>query len=721
MRAAFGRVGGIVLAAALATGVLAAPAQAEPSTISGTITAAATGEGLQGCVSVYDLGYSFIASGCTDDSGQWTAEGVDTGVGYKVEAYAFDSLYKGQWSGGAGSFEEAAVVEAPAHLDFPLEYAHEVGDSSLSGTITAEDTGAPLQACVSMTDEADTYIASTCTAEDGTWTVGGLVAGAGYKVEFEAYDDVHVGEWANDATSYADADLITAPATVDAALATGGHLQGTLTRADGQPAEGASVSISSSTDDGSTAAFAYTDQDGAWTALVRPGEYVVNFDSWPAYQWAYGKTSREDAARFTVAAGDSVRVDDQFLAAAKVQGTVTSDATGGPVEGACVAVLTPTQNPDDKMQAGEGCTGPDGTYSIDISEPGEYIAAIYDPQGRYAGEYTGDTQVIGSAQTFVVDRGAPATVNASIAKGAVITGLAVDAKSGAAIPEACPGAYAGHAGRYAEFSVPVCSGADGRWTIKGLAAGDFAVVLSVYTQPRTYSDTWAFKATSQASADLITVGAGQTKKVRNVQLKPGGRISGRITDYQGQPVEGAYVSIDGGYSGRAGGPNGPTYAQTDADGRYTIYGVPAGDHTVFVEPNQWGGLAPLWSGNADQREDAVPLRVKATRTASYDAVLQPGARINGSVVTADGQPTTDYWVGIIRTTSGDYIGDFDVYNGNTFSSTYLPPGDFTLALTRYTEDGQGETAWYDSATSEADATTVSLSRGEQREITIHLP
>jgi protocatechuate 3,4-dioxygenase beta subunit len=721
MRAAFGRVGGIVLAAALATGFLAAPAQAAPSTITGTITAAATGESLQGCVSVYDLGYSFIASACTDDSGQWTAEGVDTGVGYKVQASAFDSLYKEQWSGGASTFEDAAVVEAPTHLDFPLEYAHEVGDSSLSGTITADDTGAPLQACVSLTDEADTYIASTCAAEDGTWTVGGLVAGAGYKVEFEANDDVHVGEWANDATSYATADFITAPATVDAALAKGGHLQGTLTRADGQPAEGASVSISSSTDDGSVAAFASTDQDGAWSALVRPGEYVVNFDAWPANQWAYGKTSRDDAAHFTVAPGDSVRVDDQFLAAAKVQGTVTSDATGAPVEGACVAVLTPTQDPYDTMQAGEGCTGPDGTYSIDISEPGEYIAAISDPQGRYAGEYSGNTQIIGSAQTFRVDRGVPATVNASIAKGAVITGLAVDAKSGAPIADACPGAYAGHAGGSDRFSLPVCSGADGRWTIRGLPAGDFAVVLSVNSQPRTYSDTWAFKATSQATADLIAVRTGQVTKVRNVQLKPGGRIAGRITDYQGQPVEGAYVSIDSGYSGRAGGPSGPAYAQTDADGRYTIYGVPAGDHTVFVEPDQWGGLAPLWSGKADRREDAVALRVKATRTTSYDAILQPGARISGSVVTAEGQPTTDYWMGIIRTTSGDYIGDFDVYNGNTFSSTSLPPGDFKLALTRYTDTGQGETIWYDSATSAANATTVSLARGEQREITVHLP
>jgi hypothetical protein len=69
MRAAFRRAGGIVVAAVLATGVLAGPAQAEPSSLSGTITSAATGEVLQGCASVYDLGYTLVASGCTDATG----------------------------------------------------------------------------------------------------------------------------------------------------------------------------------------------------------------------------------------------------------------------------------------------------------------------------------------------------------------------------------------------------------------------------------------------------------------------------------------------------------------------------------------------------------------------------------------------------------------------------------------------------------------------------
>jgi hypothetical protein len=723
MRAALGRVGGIVLAAALATGFLAAPAQAEPSTITGTITSAPTGESLQGCANVYDLDYNYVSSGCTDDAGRWTAEGVETGIDYKVEVYSFDSLYRAQWSGGATTFDDAVVVEAPAQLDFALEYARGVGDSTLSGTITAEDTGAPLQACVTLADEADTYVASTCAAEDGTWTVGSLVAGAGYKVEFEAYDDVHVGEWAHDATSYADADLITAPATVDAALATGGHLQGTLTRADEQPAEGASVAISTADEDGQTAAFASTDQNGAWSALVRPGEYLVNFDSWPANQWAFGKTSREDAAHFTVAAGGTVRVDDQFLAAATVQGTVTSDATGAPVEGVCVEVLLPTDDPDNRQSVGQGCSGADGTYSVDLSDAGEFIAEFTDPQGNYTAEFSGNTRTIGAAARFSVTRGTPTTVNASLARAAVITGLAVDAKTGAPIEGACPNAFLGHSGGYVLGSVPECSGPDGRWTVRGLPTGQFAISIDAYGQPQTYTETWAFKATSQATADLISVTAGATKSVRAVHVAVGGTVAGVITGPDGHPVADAWVNVGGGFPGRAGPGEGRWSAKTDEQGRYTVNGVPAGTYKAFVYTDDyWGDLAPEWSGNATTAASASTFKVKAQKTTRFDAQLEPASGISGSVVDAAGSPVTGYLVGQVFASDGSPIADFDVFGGdNAFETSALPAGDFTLKLTEYTDEGEGAVYWYDSATNQRDATRVHLGVGEHREITIHLP
>lgn len=603
------------------------------------------------------------------------------------------------------------LLSAPAHA----------GTATLSGTITSDATGEPVGGCVTAYGTDFAFMGSACS-ETGQWSME-VESGVAYKLEVNAWDGRHLGEWAHDAHSFDDAVPFVAPASVDITLQVGGTIGGSLRRADGSAAEGASVHVLD-TDDYTTAAWtsvgASPETGDEWWTLVPPGEYVVEYWDDGATQWAVGQTSAETATRFTVTADAMTRVDDRFLGRATVRGTVVSDATGEPIEGVCVVVRGPG-NPDDSWWGGESCTGADGAYELELAESGTYIAQFTDSSGDHVAEYSGDTTDIGEAATFDVTRETPAVVDASLAKASVITGRTVDAKSGAPIAEACPHAYLGHDGDFLAGQVAECSGSDGRWSVKGLPAGDYAVSLTANGEPRTYAQAWAFKADSQATATLISVSAGSTKAVRDVQLMPGGTFSGVVTGPTGEPVADAYVSIDSGYSGRAGGPGGPIYTQTDELGRYTLHGVPAGDHTVFVEPRQWSGLAPLWSGNADRREDAVALRVRANKDTTYNAVLSAGARVTGSVYTADGQPTADYWVGLIYTTSGDYIGDFDVYDGNTFSSTFLPPGDFKLQLRRYTEDGDEEIAWYDSATSEADATVVTLQRGETRDITVHLP
>ena len=720
MRAAFRRAGGIVVAAVLATGVLAAPAQAEPSSVTGTLVSAATGESLEGCVDVFDLEYSWVSSGCTDGTGHWTVESLETGVGYKVQAYAFDSLYKLQWSGGADTFEGASVVEAPTSLDFALAYAREVGDATISGTITADDTGAPLQACATVYTEDLTYAGSSCSGEDGAWSVGQLVEGAGYKVEVESWDDQHLGEWATDAASYVDAEVVTAPATVDFGLAVGGHLVGTLTRADGEPAAYASVDVTTTDADGGsrTEAFASTDELGQWSALVHPGDYTVHFSDYPADQWAFGQASSETASHFAVAVGDTVRVDDRFLAAASVRGTVRSDATGVGVPGACVTILTAADDPDQASWVGDACADDSGAYSVAVSEPGTYIAEFTDPQGRYVSEYSGDTRRIGAAASFDVARGEPATVDASLATGSVVTGRAVDAKTGVPIAGACASAYEGHTGGSVRGQVPECSGADGRWTVRGLPAGQFALNVGAYSQPALYADTWAFKATSQATADLVAVGSAQTTSVRDVKLEPGGTVSGVVTGPDGQPVADAWVNVGGGYAGRAGPGEGRWSAKTDEHGRYTVTGVPPGTYTAVVyQEDYWGDLAPEWYRDAGTAASATAFKVKALKSTGVDFRLNPAGRITGSVVDADGAPVDRYLVGQVFAADGSYIGDFDVFGGNTFTTTSLPAGSFTLSLS---DPDTGQTWWYDSATDRSRATAVTLGEGQSREVTIHL-
>lgn len=161
-----------------------------------------------------------------------------------------------------------------------------------------------------------------------------------------------------------------------------------------------------------------------------------------------------------------------------------------------------------------------------------------------------------------------------MAPASVISGRAVDAKSGAPIENACPGAYHGRSGGYVRGAVAQCSGPDGVWKLKGLDAGDYALYVDAYSEPRLYAQTWAFKADSRETATLITVRPTETKAVRDVQMMPGGSVSGVITGPGGHPVAGAWVRLDHGYPGRVGPGEGPHTAQTGEDGRYTIHGVP---------------------------------------------------------------------------------------------------------------------------------------------------
>ena len=324
----------------------------------------------------------------------------------------------------------------------------------------------------------------------------------------------------------------------------------------------------------------------------------------------------------------------------------------------------------------------------------------------------------GDAATFDSGRETPAVVGASLAVASVIVGAAVDAKTGAPIENACPSAYLGRSGGYVHGAVPECSGADGRWKLKGLRAGSYALSVDVHSEPRVYATTWAFKAASQETATLISVGAASTQAVRNVQMMPGGTVTGVITGPTGEPVPDAWVVLDQGYPGRAGPGEGRYTAQTDLDGRYTIAGVPPGDHKAFAYASFWGSLAPEWSGNALTQGTASTFRVKALRSAQFDAALAPAAGLSGTVVDASGAPVYDSMIGLVYDAEGQYVGDFEVYGGdNDFTSTALPAGGFTLEL----RTESGDSYWYDGVTRDSGRTAVTLGEGQHRDITFRLP
>ena len=396
-----------------------------------------------------------------------------------------------------------------------------------------------------------------------------------------------------------------------------------------------------------------------------------------------------------------------------VTGRITSDTNATSIPGACVTLIDAADRDPQSGSVNGGCADRAGRFSV-LVPPGRYVAEFSDPTGRFATEYNGNRVDVSKSPVIVVRRAARTHVSASLAVGGQLSGLAVDAASGSPLTSACPVAHFGRQGGWVR-TVTTCSDASGRWSMKGLPAGRFAVGVFPHAgmQP-----AWAYDAATQQAATLFTLATGASRSIGAVRIASLGSVTGLVTDASGAPVPNAWVNLDGNFPGRAGPGEGPLSAHTDAQGRYTVANVTAGPYRPIVYADDYISFAPEWSGDAETRSGATPVSVPSGGAAILNLQVGPGARVDVDVVAADGGVNSRDITGFITLASGEYIGDFDVYQGSSSGSNTLPEGVFILRLT---DNASGRTYWYDRATSPDAAEPVTLSRGETKRITFHLP
>lgn len=218
---------------------------------------------------------------------------------------------------------EAKQAEAPAHSDITLAQA-----GVISGTVTAEDTGDPLEDVrVIVRTPSGEFVTSTSTDASGNYTVTGLDAGE-YIVKFDPQNFSSVGdpaeayllEYYNDQPDQDSADPVTVtdPGTtsgIDAALERGSQISGTVTAEDGgAPLADVDVDIY----DYCTlnrVADTETDSNGEYTTPGLPtGSYIVEFDP-----ESFGASNRYSGEYY----------DDQatLLAADQINTTAPTDVT----------------------------------------------------------------------------------------------------------------------------------------------------------------------------------------------------------------------------------------------------------------------------------------------------------------------------------------------------------------------------------------------------------
>ena len=516
----------------------------------------------------------------------------------------------------------------------------------ITGTVTSE-LGQPIPGiCVEAHDSTagrpmsgSLVIGFDRTADDGTYAIAAIADGD-YKLFF--YDEPaplcghHVepatpevtAEWHNNVADFADATVVSiadGDQVVDAVLTGTGTVLTGLGGVEGTLSGGTDLScmtanLYDTTDFTTVLDTQQVDSANTYffTGLITTLVYTLQFVSNGAYncgmlasEWhgdipvrltnlsAFGDL----ADTFTVDAGATLIIDPTLTELGTVSGMMTSERTGGLIDGAPVRLypLDDTNNVgDDWIQVN---TIADGTFVI--NDPDQLLVAgnykleapgFTDAGGlTWDGEWWKDADT-GAATVLVVAVGADTALPMPIDRHGpgALTGTVTEDGSSVPIEGATVTLYE-DGGIVSVGSTTTA--ADGTYTFVEVNSGTFDLEFTA-----TGYDTEWFDNAASAAAGSLTVGSGQATIANAallLSLLPGrlpGSISGTITDDSG-PVSG--VTVEAYVGGAVIGS-----ATSAPDGTYTISELVGDTYTVLANTgpaanpdthfSAWYTFAPLF-------------------------------------------------------------------------------------------------------------------------------
>jgi hypothetical protein len=337
----------------------------------------------------------------------------------------------------------------------------------------------------------------------------------------------YVGAWYLNKPDEASADVVSVPlatttSRIDASLAVGGTISGTVTDAStGLPLAEMCVSVT-----GPTSVFGseLTAADGTYRfGGLGTGDYEVEFSDCDAgvyaTEWYDAKADQTSANAVHVVVGyDTPGIDAALGKGSAITGTVTDAATGTPLDGVCVSVVSPSTG----QTVAFAETGPDGGYSAAPLFAGSYKVAFDDcGSGVYATEWYDNKLTFLSADAVSVVAGHDTGgIDVGLDLGGTISGTVTDATSGALLAGMCVQAdLAGSAGDDFDSRFYAITGADGTYTIRPLVTGTYIVYFSDCDSGR-YLDQYYSGEAGKTSADPVGVAIGQNTPHIDAALVP---------------------------------------------------------------------------------------------------------------------------------------------------------------------------------------------------------
>jgi hypothetical protein len=510
--------------------------------------------------------------------------------------------------------------------------------ATVSGTLTSGGT-ALVGAEVDIESQDGEFSEPTDTGDDGAWSFTDVPAGE-YTLAFAPSGETNLApQWWNGQTSESAATYFTVTAGqtligMDAELAPGATIAGTVTGDDTPGVGVANVDVFVESADGSGDGQATTASDGSYFIDGLPaGDYSVQFqpeESPYIGEWWNNQPTAEDADLVTVAAGDTESAINASLArGATVSGTV--DVAGSPAKPLAdvrVSVIT-----TDDSNSYDAHTDAEGHYAVVGVPSGTYLVEFRAPTAKkLAIQFWNDKTTFSTATHLPLTAGQDVTaVDATLHAGASISGTVYapgSKKTGLAHERVS--VFTGDGKQELENYAETNN--SGRFTVSGLAAGTYKIGFTGPSTSKAAFEFWS-GAFTLSRAKTITLKTGQAKTGINQKLVTGTKISGTIKGDRAHPKAVANVAVLLWASDQHPGTQvlPPLQVFTNSKGQYSFAHVGPGTYTLEFASENADYLSQWWKNAASQAK-ATKLVVKST----------PRTRISGilalAVITA-GTPT----------------------------------------------------------------------------------
>jgi hypothetical protein len=500
-----------------------------------------------------------------------------------------------------------------------------------------------------------------------------------------------------------------------------GYISGRVTDEQGQGIGGSLVQLMHSPNNWEVSfANIATDADGYYTAAYDPGDYTVSFNYHtyglnpppPNYVSEYynDQTLQADAQVFTLHVGASITgIDAELVAGATIEGTLTH-ANGNPI----------VENYQGQVLVYDQAIG--YTVSYDYNDASGYYSVKYLPPGSfkvrfrardenwqwYAREWYNDQPSLGTGDDVVISTvGEVLTgIDNQFSAGGILQGRVTNA-GGGGISNVRVCVY--HPSDPDYIMVAGYTDGNGDFYIREVFPGEVRVFFDADDQNTAYLSEWYNDQADFNAADPVSVTAGETVSGLDAQLSDKGSISGRITDSSGTTgIENVDVYIND-LNG-----NGINGTNTDANGDYTINGIPAGDYKVDFNPeNASGNYIREWYNDKNSFNNADTVTVTdGQTTANIDAQLADGASIGGRVTDSSGTVGIQDVEVRLHDSVQNYITEAMTDSDGYYTIQGLSAGDYKVEFQTHHVSASYVGEWYNDKSSFNSADTLAVTSGQ---------